>query len=281
MTRAEVCSNGLLVHVPAVSPRELTGTTALRRGTPPGARGGIQILGMERINMHMNNALAVTAVVDAAALSCVDPQKFVAHVQSRPLSNDVDDEVSAPLVVACKSHTSNIVDVLSDFVDKAQTKFDDTRHAESNVAHNFSMLQLFLEDQLAQLNRALKKAKADVAEFTTSLDAEKADLVEAEKSLSASVASQASGKSSCGQVASEHEALVKGFAEEIKAWADATQVLQSETGGAEGQFRFRDVVTLRRTVVVTVVKASRQGRTLCLAPSSRVAHSAISCAENR
>ena len=27
-------------------PRELTGTTALQRGIPPGARGGIQILGM-------------------------------------------------------------------------------------------------------------------------------------------------------------------------------------------------------------------------------------------
>ena len=38
------------------------------------------------------------------------------------------------------------------------------------------------------------KAKADVAEFTTSLDAEKADLVEAVKSLSASVESQAASK---------------------------------------------------------------------------------------
>ena len=34
------------MHVPAVSPRELTGTAALKPGIPPGARGGIQILGM-------------------------------------------------------------------------------------------------------------------------------------------------------------------------------------------------------------------------------------------
>ena len=46
--------------------------------------------------------------------------------------------------------------------------------------------------------------------------------------------SQAVSKTSCVQVASEHEALVKGFAEEVKALADATQVLQSKTGGAEG-----------------------------------------------
>ena len=38
----------LPVHVLAVSPRELTGTAALKRGIPPGARGGTQILGMER-----------------------------------------------------------------------------------------------------------------------------------------------------------------------------------------------------------------------------------------
>ena len=163
-----------------------------------------------------------------------------------------------------QSHSSNIVDVLSGLLDKAQTEFDDTRHAESNAAHNFSMLQQSLE--------ALKKAKADVAEFTTSWDAEKADLVEAEKSLSASVESQAASKSSCVQVASEHEAPVNGVAEEMKALTDATQVLQSETGGAEGQFRFRDVDTPRRIRSGDSGKASRQGRTLCLAPSSRLAH---------
>ena len=101
------------------------------------------------------------------------------------------------------------------------------------------MLQQSLEDLLAQLN----KAKADMAESTTSLDAEKADLVEVEKSLSVSVASQVPSKSTCVQVASEHVAPVKGFAEEMKALADATQVLHSETSGAEEQLRFRDVDT--------------------------------------
>ena len=74
-------------------------------------------------------------------------------MQSRPSSNDDDDELSAPVVVACKSHSSNIVDVLSDLLDQAQTELDDTLHAESNAAHNFSMFQQSLEDQFAQLNR--------------------------------------------------------------------------------------------------------------------------------
>ena len=38
------------MHVPAVSPRELTGTAALKRGIPPGARGGIQIRMVRWVN---------------------------------------------------------------------------------------------------------------------------------------------------------------------------------------------------------------------------------------
>merc|ERR1712064_21522 len=71
--------------------------------------------------------------------------------------------------------------------------------------------------------------------FSTALEAARADLAKAEKSLAALVASQAASKNSCTQVASDHEASVKAFAEELKALTDATQVLKSETGGAEGQ----------------------------------------------
>ena len=133
------------------------------------------------------------------------------------------------------------------------------------------MFQQSLEDQLAQLNRALMKAKADVAQFTASLMLRKTDLVEAGKNLSASVASQAASKDSCVQVASEHEARVRGFAEEMIALADATQVLPSKTGGADVQFRFRDVDTPRRIRSGDSGKACRQGGTLSLAPSSRFA----------
>ena len=65
--------------------------------------------------------------------------------------------------------------MLNDLLDKAQFELDDTRHAVSNAAHNFSMLMQSLEGQLAQDNEALEKAKAD------SLAARKADLVEAER----------------------------------------------------------------------------------------------------
>ena len=90
------------------------------------------------------------------------------------------------------------------------------------------MPKQFLEDQLAHFNKALEKA--DVAEFTTSLDVGRDALAEAEKSLAAGEESQDASRSSCVQVASDHEASVKAFAEELKAWADATKVLQTKTG---------------------------------------------------
>eukprot|EP00450_Noctiluca_scintillans_P002421 CAMPEP_0194482150 /NCGR_PEP_ID=MMETSP0253-20130528/4235_1 /TAXON_ID=2966 /ORGANISM="Noctiluca scintillans" /LENGTH=688 /DNA_ID=CAMNT_0039321673 /DNA_START=47 /DNA_END=2116 /DNA_ORIENTATION=+ len=185
---------------------------------------------------NMNNVIsALSAVVDAAAFSSADKQKLVALVQSRQASDDGDSEFSAPAAAAYASHSSDIVDVLNDLLDKAQTQLDETRHAESNAAHNFALLRQSLEDQLAQDNKALEKAKADRAEFSTALAAEKADLAESEKSLTAVEASQAASKSSCAQVASDHEVSVAAFEAELKAMAEATQVLQSETGGAEGQ----------------------------------------------
>ena len=66
-------------------------------------------------------------------------------------------------------------------------------------------------------------------------EAKRADLAEAEKSLASLMASQAVSKISYTQVASDLEASGRAFADEWKALAEATQVLQSETGGADGQ----------------------------------------------
>ena len=59
------------------------------------------------------------------------------------------------------------------------------RHAESNAAHNLAIVKKSLEDQLAKANKALEKAKADVARITTSLDAGRDALAVAEERLAA------------------------------------------------------------------------------------------------
>ena len=92
--------------------------------------------------------------------------------------------------------------------------------------------QLLEVPKIIPQDRILQQAAKQIADRS---EAKRADLAKAEKSLAALMASQAAGKSSCTQVASDHEASVKVFAEELKAWAEAIQVLQSETGGADGQ----------------------------------------------
>ena len=91
--------------------------------------------------------------------------------------------------------------------------------------------QLLEVPKIVSQDRILQQTVKQIADRS---EATRTDLAEAEKSLAALMTSQAVSKSSYTQVASGHEASVKVFAEELKAWTEATQVLQSETDGADG-----------------------------------------------
>ena len=91
--------------------------------------------------------------------------------------------------------------------------------------------QLLEVPKIVSQDRILQQTVKQIADRS---EATRTDLAEAEKSLAALMTSQAVSKSSYTQVASGHEASVKVFAEELKAWAEATQVLQSETDAADG-----------------------------------------------
>ena len=70
-------------------------------------------------------------------------------------------------------------------------------------------------------------------EFSTSLAAGRGDLEAVEKSLVAVQAFHGARKSTCGQVALDHEVSVKAFVEDVKALSEATPVLRSETSAAQ------------------------------------------------
>ena len=75
---------------------------------------------LKKINMRNLNSVVevLIAVIDAAAFSSVDRQKLVALVQSRQAS---DGELSNPAATTYQSHSSDIVDVFNDLLEKAQT----------------------------------------------------------------------------------------------------------------------------------------------------------------
>ena len=92
--------------------------------------------------------------------------------------------------------------------------------------------QLLEVPKIIPQDRILQQTMKQIADRS---EAKRDHLVEAEKSLAALMTSQAVSKSSYTQVASDHEASGRAFADELKALAEATQVLQSETGGADEQ----------------------------------------------
>ena len=110
-------------------------------------------------------------------------------------------------------HGAGIIDVPTDLLKKAQTELDDIHYSESNSAHDFAMLKQSLQDQWTQDSQARSEKH-------------RADLAEADKRLTLLKASQADSKSTCSQVAKDHEISVKAFAEGLKAMADATPASQ-------------------------------------------------------
>ena len=68
------------------------------------------------------------------------------------------------------------MDVFSDLLDKAQTELDDNRHAESNAAHNFSMLQQSLVVDAAAFSSAEKQELVALVQSRQASDVDDSEL---------------------------------------------------------------------------------------------------------
>lgn len=108
---------------------------------------------------------ALSAVLDAAALSGSDQQTLMSLAQQHDQAED--SELEAPGASAYKSQSGSIVDVLEDIKEKAEAQLADLRKAEVTAKHNFEMVEQSLSDQI----------KAD----TTGLEAEKSAKAAAEE----------------------------------------------------------------------------------------------------
>ena len=182
-------------------------------------------LGKEGIDtQYMNRVVApLTAVVDAAAFLQCGQGEFVALVQTDNQATMMS--MSCPVQWPRHNEATAQTSLLCSMIFLKRPRPSSARIDTLSRTHATSLLfKQSLEDQLAPHNKDLEKAKANEAEFTTSLELG----AEAEKSLAALVASQAASKSSCVQVASDHDASVKAFAEELKALADAKQAARQE-----------------------------------------------------
>merc|ERR1712066_1126312 len=161
-----------------------------------------------------------------------------------------------------KTHSGNILDVLEDMKEKAEEQLSDLRKAETNTQHNFDMLKQSLEDSIAADNHDLAEEKAAKGDAEAAKATAEGDLAATNKDLADAQAALENANRDCMQVAADHEATVAGRTEELKAIADAKNVLLNTTTGAEGQtyslVQIQSRADLAGAEVVSMVKKLAQ-----------------------
>merc|ERR1740121_1097012 len=184
----------------------------------------------------MANVLAAFSVVlDAAAFTSSDRKQLAALVQSQQAAVDADDDMGEPAAATYKTHSTNIMDVLEDLKEKAEGQLSDLRKAETNTRHNYDLLKQSLEDEVANDEKHMANEKAGKASAEEAKAGAEGDLSMTNKGLADSKIQQATARSTCLQVAADHEATVAGRTEELKAIAQARSVLSETTSGAVSQ----------------------------------------------
>jgi predicted nucleic acid-binding Zn-ribbon protein len=177
---------------------------------------------------------ALSALVDAAALSGADNNKLAALIQSQQGSDSDDDEDApgAPAAAVYKTHSGGILEVLEDLKDKAETQLSDLRKAESNTKHNFDMLKQSLEDDVSVKTKYMTEEKTAKAEAEEGKATAEGDLARTTTDLKSSQEELATTSATCMTVAADHEASVAARDEELKVIAEATKILMETSAGA-------------------------------------------------
>jgi len=102
---------------------------------------------------------ALSAMVDAQAVSSADGANLMALVQSSSNSEEDSDELGAPSAASYKSQSGGIVDTLNGLLEKAETQLDEARKEEQGSLNAFQMQKQSLEDKLKFANKEMADAK--------------------------------------------------------------------------------------------------------------------------
>jgi len=190
---------------------------------------------------NMDNLIQVLkTVIEAASLNAHDQQTLVGLVQNNAADSDGDDDsdLGAPDPTAYKSHSGSILDVLEDMKEKAETQLNELRKAEMNAKHNYEMLKQSLTDSMAADNKELADSKASKAAAEETKAVAEGDLAVTEKDLMDAEKVLGGMHENCMQTAQDHEASVKGRAEELEALAKAKKILADIGGATERTYSF-------------------------------------------
>jgi chromosome segregation ATPase len=204
---------------------------------------------------------ALGAIVDAAAFSAAGKSKLMALVQSNQNSEAEDSEEQdpgAPESQVYKSHSGDLLELLEDLQEKAEEDLTELRKAENNAKQNFEMLKQSLEDSMKNGGKDMADEKAAKEAAEEEKANNEKDLAMTTKALAAAEKALADIKSSCMQVASDHELSVSGRNEEMKVLEESKKVLKEKTSGAVDEaYNFLQVKSrtdLKKEQVLSLVK---------------------------
>jgi hypothetical protein len=203
---------------------------------------------------------ALKAVTDAASFSADDRSKLMAFVQSQHTSDE--DEFASPSAAAYKSQSGSIVEVLEDMKEKAEAQLSEIRSSEVQSKNEYKELMVSLKMAKEAAEKDLAGAKDDKAESSADKASATGSLKKTTDMLEADIKEYDTTKATCMQTASDHQNAVNSRAEELKVVAEATEILESMTGGAVSQtysllqesMQLSTTADLAHFEVVTLVK---------------------------
>jgi len=178
---------------------------------------------------------ALSAMVQASALSSDDASQLTAFVQSSTSDADSDSDMGAPAAAVYEGKSGGIIDTLEGLTEKAETQLEAARKTESTSNQNFQMLKQSLTDEIKFANKDMDKAKKNLAASQEGKANAEGGLEKATKDLAEDKNTKDGLHEECMSGAEEFELNTKSRGEELGALATAKKVIVEATGGAASQ----------------------------------------------
>jgi hypothetical protein len=192
-------------------------------------KGGASMMQLKNAG---NLVQTLKVMVQASLIGTGDAAKLNAFLQEAAQAADADEAPGAPAAAVYESQSGGIVDTLQDLLEKAEGQLADQRSKETASRHNYEMLKQSLEDEIKVSNQDLDKAKKGIAGSTEKKSTAAGDLQVTSKELAEDLKAKGSVHQDCMAKASAFQAETLSRGEELKALAQAKQIIQEATGGA-------------------------------------------------
>lgn len=181
---------------------------------------------VQAVSQKLPSVLEVLSrTTDAAAFLTEDQSKLLALL-------DDDDELAAPAGEAySKTKTGDIVQVLTDMKDKAETQLQKVQKGELQARNVYNHLIAALKAQKEADEKEKARETLEKEEATEDKAGASGNLKQTVKLLDVHTEAYRQTKAQCVQNANDHEAAVASRAQEMKAVDEATKVLEEMSAG--------------------------------------------------